>query len=390
MALETAPPNATVRYTGDVFLETLRKERKSEHPEYRQKRTLPAEWAPQSAIQLTWPHENTDWNYMLSEVTATFTRLAFEIATRQPLIVVHPDVDALAGYLKGQLPQSAFNNICFVQAPTNDTWARDHAFLTVVGTHGPELLDFRFNGWGGKFEAHLDNALNRQLFDQGILKGHYEDCNDFELEGGAIESDGMGTLLTTEECLLNANRRREGDKVPTLDRKQVELLLCERLGAERVLWLANGYLAGDDTDSHIDTLARLCPQNTIVYVRCTDPSDEHYPALQAMEAELQVFRTTEGKPYRLLPLPMADACYDEEGKRLPATYANFLIMNKAVLVPTYHQPENDSQALKVLQQAFPQHEIVGIDCRSLIRQHGSLHCVTMQYPRGIFSQQSSQ
>lgn len=384
MPLSVAPPNSNIYATGEVSLETVRAELKTENPEYRNKRTLPAEWAPQSAIQLTWPHENTDWAYMLSEVTATFTRLAFEIATRQPLIIVHPDTEVLSAYLKKHLPKAAFEQIRFVQAPTNDTWARDHAFLTVLDTKGPELLDFRFNGWGGKFEAALDNAINRQLIEQGVLKGHYQDCNDFELEGGAIESDGQGTLLTTEECLLNANRRREGDSVPTLDRKQVELLLQERFGVERVLWLANGYLAGDDTDSHVDTLARLCPQNTIVYVKCTDPDDEHFSALQAMEAELQAFQTADGKPYRLLALPMADPCFDEDGERLPATYANFLIMNKAVLLPTYNQPENDELAIKVLQQAFPNYEIVGIDCRSLIRQHGSLHCVTMQYPRGVY------
>lgn len=384
MPLSVAPPNSNVYSTGEVSLETVREELKTEHPEYRQKRTLPAEWAPQSAIQLTWPHENTDWAYMLPEVTATFTRLAYEIATRQPLIIVHPDTEVLSAYLKNHLPKAAFEQIRLVQAPTNDTWARDHAFLTVVGTHAPELLDFRFNGWGGKFEAALDNQINGELLKQHVLKGHYENCNDFELEGGAIESDGQGTLLTTEECLLTPNRRREGDKVPTLDRKQVELLLCERLGVERVLWLANGYLAGDDTDSHIDTLARLCPNNTIAYVKCTNPDDEHYTALQAMEAELQAFRTMDGKPYRLLALPMADPCFDEDGERLPATYANFLIMNKAVLLPTYDQPENDALAIKVIQKAFPQHEIVGVDCRSLIRQHGSLHCVTMQYPRGVF------
>jgi len=171
--------------------------------------------------------------------------------------------------------------------------------------------------------------------------------------------------------------------VPVPDRGQVELLLRERLGAERILWLHHGYLAGDDTDSHIDTLARLCPNHTIVYVKCDDPSDEHHAELQAMEAELEALRTADGRPYHLLALPMPDAIHDEAGERLPATYANFLIMNRAVLLPTYHQPEHDEAARKVLQRAFPQHEIVGVDCRSLIRQHGSLHCVTMQYPRGV-------
>lgn len=389
MPLTSPSPNANVYATGEVSLSSVLSSPKIEHPEIRPKRTLPAEWAPQSAIQLTWPHEHTDWYDMLDEVGATYLRLAYEIATRQPLIVVHPNIAKLKAHLEHHLPNTAVENIHFLQAPTNDTWARDHAFLTVLSTEGAELLDFRFNGWGGKFEASKDNAINQQLHEAGLVQGRYIDYNDFELEGGAIESDGCGTLLTTEECLLNSNRRRQGDAIPTLDRQQVEMLLQDRLGVDRVLWLANGYLAGDDTDSHIDTLARLAPRDTILYVRCTDENDEHFSALQAMEQELQNFRTAEGAPYRLFALPMADACYDEDGERLPATYANFLIMNHAVLYPTYNQPNKDEQARQVLQTAFPQHEIVGIDCRSLIRQHGSLHCVTMQYPRGVVPQSPS-
>ena len=384
MPLQYHFPNAGVGMTGEIDLESVREELNTEHPEFRHKRTLPAEWAPQSAIQLTWPHEDTDWADMLPEVTTTYVHLAFEIARRQPLLIVHPDTAALQTFLQSQLPEKVFQNITFFQCPTNDTWARDHAFLTIVGTEGAELMDFRFNGWGGKFEATADNAINRQLFETSHLKGRYVNALDFELEGGAIESDGMGTLLTTEECLLNTNRRREGDCIPLVDRMQVELLLQDSLGVERILWLKHGYLAGDDTDSHIDTLARLCPDNTIVYVQSRDENDEHHAALTAMESELRAFRTATGQPYRLIPVPMPDPIFDEEGERLPATYANFLIMNKAVLMPTYAQPVHDEAAQRALQTSFPHHEIVGIDCRSLIRQHGSLHCATMQYPRGVF------
>ena len=384
MSLQYHFPNAGVGMTGEIDLESVREELKTEHPEFRHKRTLPAEWAPQSAIQLTWPHEDTDWADMLPEVTTTYVHLAFEIARRQPLLIVHPDTAALQTFLQSQLPEKVFQNITFFQCPTNDTWARDHAFLTIVGTEGAELMDFHFNGWGGKFEATADNAINRQLFETSHLKGRYVNALDFELEGGAIESDGIGTLLTTEECLLNTNRRREGDRIPLVDRMQVELLLQDSLGVERILWLKHGYLAGDDTDSHIDTLARLCPDNTIVYVQSRDENDEHHAALTAMESELRAFRTATGQPYRLIPVPMPDPIFDEEGERLPATYANFLIMNKAVLMPTYAQPVHDEAAQRALQTAFPHHEIVGIDCRSLIRQHGSLHCATMQYPRGVF------
>lgn len=384
MPLQYHFPNAGVGMTGEIDLESVREELKTEHPEFRHKRTLPAEWAPQSAIQLTWPHEDTDWADMLSEVTTTYVHLAFEIARRQPLLIVHPYTTALQTFLQSQLPEKVFQNITFFQCPTNDTWARDHAFLTIVGTEGAELMDFRFNGWGGKFEATADNAINRQLFETSHLKGRYVNALDFELEGGAIESDGMGTLLTTEECLLNTNRRREGDRIPLVDRMQVELFLQDSLGVERILWLKHGYLAGDDTDSHIDTIARLCPDNTIVYVQSRDENDEHHAALTAMESEIRAFRTATEQPYRLIPVPMPDPIFDEEGERLPATYANFLIMNKAVLMPTYAQPVHDEAAQRALQTAFPHHEIVGIDCRSLIRQHGSLHCATMQYPRGVF------
>lgn len=384
MSLQYHFPNAGVGMTGEIDLESVREELKTEHPEFRHKRTLPAEWAPQSAIQLTWPHEDTDWTEMLPEVTTTYVHLAFEIASRQPLLIVHPDTAVLQSFLQSQLPNRVLQNITFFQCPTNDTWARDHAFLTIVGTEGAELMDFRFNGWGGKFEATADNAINRALFDAALFKGRYVDALDFELEGGAIESDGMGTLLTTEECLLNANRRCKGDHIPEPNRMQVEMLLQDRLGVERILWLKHGYLAGDDTDSHIDTLARLCPGNTIAYVQSRDADDEHYEALTAMEGELRAFRTAAGEPYRLVPLPMPDAIFDDAGERLPATYANFLIMNKAVLMPTYAQPEHDAAAQRALQTVFPHHEIVGVDCRSLIRQHGSLHCATMQYPRGVF------
>lgn len=343
------------------------------------KRTLAPEWARQSGVQLTWPHANTDWAYMLPQVTECYLRLAFEIATRETLLIVTPDVEATQALINERLPQRATQNIIYHQCPTNDTWARDQAFLTVMSNTGAELLDFRFNGWGGKFAAQLDNAINKSLVSgtKPLLKGKYIDFLDFELEGGSIEVDGQGTLLTTSECLLNPNRN------PQLDKAHKEALLKERLGIDRVLWLDHGYLAGDDTDSHIDTLARLCPNNTIVYVRCTDPTDEHYPALQAMEEQLHTFTTAKGDPYKLIALPMAQAVYDENGERLPATYANYLVMNHAVLYPTYAQPDNDAQAARALRQAFPDRDIVGVDCRALICQHGSLHCVTMQYPWGV-------
>lgn len=369
--------------TAEFHLEDVQQSIDVERQEKRQSRVLPAEWAPQSAIQLTWPHAGTDWCEILSEVTETYIRLAFEIAVRQLLIIVSPDGKSVRELIEHRLPKNVLNNIHYCDCPTDDTWARDHAFLTVMTTEGAELQDYRFNGWGGKFNARRDNAINRCLFQMGWLRGRYVDAGDFELEGGSIESDGVGTLLTTSHCMLNDNRRRAGDAVSLPDRHQIEMLLGERLGATRVLWLDHGFLAGDDTDAHIDTLARFCPGNTIVYVRCDDPVDEHYEELRQMKAELEAFRTADDIPYRLVSVPLPSAIYDENGERLPATYANFLIMNKAVLMPTYGQPDHDETAHRALQKVFPHHEIVDIDCRILIRQHGSLHCATMQYPRGV-------
>lgn len=334
---------------------------------------LPAEWHLQSGIQLTWPHAGTDWAYMLEEVQECFVNIAREIAERELLLIVTPEPEAVEKQIAATVNRT---NVRFLKCETNDTWARDHGAITMIDNGTPSLLDFTFNGWGLKFASDLDNRITRQAVEAGALKGNYVNRLGFVLEGGSIESDGMGTLLTTSECLLSPNRNGQ------LNRVEIEEYLKSTFHLQQVLWLDHGYLAGDDTDSHIDTLARFCSPNTIAYVKCEDPNDEHYEALHAMEEQLKSFRTPAGEPYRLLALPMADKVEDDD-ERLPATYANFLIMNEAILYPTYCQPENDRKAGEVLQQAFPNHQIVGIDCRALIRQHGSLHCVTMQYPLGV-------
>ena len=338
---------------------------------------LPAEWYPQSAVQLTWPHEETDWAPILHEVTACYVKIATEIALRERLLIVAPNPQEVSQLLHEHLPQEALANISLHEIPTNDTWARDHGFITIISSEGPRLLDFRFNGWGLKFPANLDNQICRNMMKQHILQGSYEGHLDFVLEGGSIESDGEGTILTTSQCLLAPNRNEP------MGRDEIEQKILTYLRAERILWLHHGYLAGDDTDSHIDTLARLCPNNTIAYVKCTDMQDEHFSELHLMEEELCALRTREGLPYYLVPLPMAAPVYDDEGQRLPATYANFLIINGAVLMPTYGNAKLDQTATRQLQKAFPSYEIAGVDCRPLIVQHGSLHCCTMQFPRGV-------
>ncbi len=377
MALFTLPPKATVPGAYPDFLNFV--EGNVDPDITLTRRTLLPEWYPQSGVQLTWPHAATDWAYMLPEVTECYLRLAFEIARREPLLIVAPEPEPVERLLREKLPAAVCDNMVFAACPTNDTWARDHAFLTVGGgSAGLELLDFRFNGWGDKFESNLDNAINHTIFDKGhILGGTYADCLDFCLEGGSIETDGRGTLLTTAQCLLNPNRN------PQYGQSEIEEHLARRLGVNHFLWITEGYLAGDDTDSHIDTLARLCPDNTILYVKCADPSDEHYAALQRMEEQIKAFRTPEGEPYRLITVPMPPAVYDEEGERLPATYANYLVMDKAVLYPTYGSPETDEAARLAIIKAYPSREAVGVPCNALIRQHGSLHCATMQYPRGL-------
>ena len=329
---------------------------------------LPAEWERQAFVQLTFPHLHTDWAPILDDVVACYRDMAAAITKYEPLLVIAQDEELAQRVLEG------LDNYHILSCPTNDTWARDHGFITCLNNNGsPVYMDFQFNGWGLKFASNHDNQINKSLWASRFLKGEYADHNDFVLEGGSIESDGTGTLLTTTSCLLAPNRNN------LLTKQEVEQKLQALFSVSRILWLDHGYLAGDDTDGHIDTLARLCPDNTIVYVACEDPDDEHYQELSLMQKELEAFTTPEGKPYRLVPTPLPAPIYDE-GERLPATYANFLIINGAVLYPTYRQPENDRIAGKALQTVFPDRAIIGIDSCVLIRQHGSLHCCTMQYP----------
>lgn len=262
-------------------------------------------------------------------------------------------------------------NLTFIEIPTNDTWIRDYGYISIKEEGEKKLLDFTFDGWGGKFEATLDNSVNSILHKKGYMGTTPLESVDFVLEGGSIESDGEGTILTSTDCLCNPNRNGG------LDKSTIEAKLKTHLGTNRVLWLDHGYLAGDDTDSHIDTLARFVNKETIAYVKCNNKEDEHYIALQSMEAQLKTFVTQAGKPYMLIALPMPEAIYDTEGQRLPATYANFLITNDALLYPTYSD-KNDKIVHEIFKGLFPNKEIIPINCLKLIEQGGSLHCSTMQ------------
>lgn len=333
---------------------------------------LPAEWAPQSAIQLTWPHAEGDFAEHFDAVEKTFITIAVTISRFQNVLIGY-GLDAAT--LKARLVDAGARTerLKIVTVKSNDVWARDHGPITVFRNGKPVHLDFVFNGWGGKFDAGLDNQITRALAAQGAWKAPVETL-DFVLEGGGIESDGLGTLLTTERCLLASTRN------PQFNKAQIEQKLKHWFGLNRVLWLTHGDLIGDDTDGHIDTIARFCDAQTIAYQACDDRSDAHYEDLKAMERELQALRQGNGQPYKLVPLPLPTAIFDEDGKRLPAGYPNFLILNSAVLVPVYGDPANDPVALERLRPCFPGREVLGIDCRALIQQYGSLHCVTMQIP----------
>ncbi len=326
---------------------------------------------------LTWPHAHSDWKPWLGIVEPVFMAIATEISHRECVLISCWDRDhreAVSGRLRAN--GANMSRVILAICPSNDTWARDHGPIAVLESGQPLLWDFQFDGWGGKYDARLDNQITARLHGDGLFGAVARRESTLELEGGAIDTDGRGTLLTTASCLLDGKRN------PGLDQTGLETELREALGVDRVLWLHHGHLAGDDTDGHVDTLARFCDAQTIAYVSCSDPADEHHEGLRAMAAELAEFTTPEGQAYRLVPLPLPAPVRAEDGTRLPATYANFLIINGAVLVPIYGDPA-DAVALERIATCFPHHEIVPVQCLPLVRQYGSLHCVTMQLPQGV-------
>ena len=334
------------------------------------KRVMPAEWEKQRLVLLSFPHEETDWYdpddpSALEASLSPFIRIAQAIAYGEPVYIICNDKDKISHMF------CSTRNMTFIEIPTNDTWIRDYGYISLKEEDEMKLLDFIFDGWGSKFEAALDNSVNAALHQKGYMGITPLEKIDFVLEGGSIESDGKGTILTTSKCLCNPNRNGG------MSKKEVEKKLQNYLGAQRVLWLDHGYLSGDDTDSHIDTLARFVNETTILYVKCEDQEDEHYEALQKMETQLKSFTTASGEPYTLVPLPMCEEKYNENGERLPATYANFLITNTALIYPIYDDPK-DKEADTIFKELFPDKEVIPVNCLKLIEQGGSLHCSTMQ------------
>jgi agmatine deiminase len=331
---------------------------------------LPAEWEPQEFIQLVFPHIRTDWNDYLDEAIETFVHIANIISKYEKVLIIAKELNKIKLLFKKSKYKK---NLIFVRIDSNDTWSRDFGGVTVEQNKKFIILDFKFNGWGKKYLSKLDNDITRQLKLKGLLKQYAHKTIPFVLEGGSIESDGDGVIMTTTKCLLEKNRN------PHLNKNSIEKQLIFNFGAKKILWLNNGALIGDDTDSHIDTLARFVSADTIVYQSCDDENDEHFIELKKMEDELKLFKTINGLPYKLVALPWIKAKYYNY-KRLPATYANFLIVNDAILVPTYND-KNDEKTMKIFTNLFPKRDVIGIDCTTLIKQHGSLHCVTMQYPK---------
>lgn len=340
---------------------------------------LPAEWEPQDAVLLTWPHKNTGWNPFLDDVIQLYEALVSVICDYADVVIALPEEEIADARMRLEAMSIPMEYVYFYPVNTNDTWARDHGPITVQTDQGMKLLNFKFNGWGEKYPFDLDNSISKNLREQDAFPSAEFENEEWVLEGGSIDTDGQGTLLTTSSCLLNKNRN------PHLSKSDIELRLKNAFGVRKINWLESGYLAGDDTDGHIDVLVRHCPNNTIVYTACDDEADEHYVELKKMENELAAMTNADGIAYRLLPLPWPGEKIGDADTRLPASYANFLVVNEAVLVPIYDSL-SDEDALEVISQAFPGFEIMGIPCSTLIERGGSLHCITMQLPEGVLMQ----
>lgn len=331
-----------------------------------------AEWESCGRILMALPTADTDWGYMLDRVREQYRRIVKCLTEAgENVVMLCHDADEAKLVFADLLGE----RLTLIPCRYNDTWTRDYGPLAAMRDERLRLLDFSFNGWGLKFAADRDNLVCEQLRDLGVWgDGVYRWERDYELEGGSVDTDGQGTILTTSRCLCSPNRNGGRRK------QEINEILAARLGADHVLWLDYGYLAGDDTDSHIDTLARMAPDNTIVFTGCHDENDEHFEELLKMRAQLMMFRNAVGEGYNLVELPLPAPIYDEDGLRLPATYANYLVTERNIFIPSYGQPDTDRLAMQTLAIVFPDHKAHQIDCRDLICQHGSLHCATMQIP----------
>lgn len=319
-----------------------------------------------------------DWNYIFSDIEQCYEQIAKAILRFQPLIIAC--IEPTENLIRLQNASYPHELKVFTGVPLNDTWARDTAPLSLMEEGEPVLLDFAFNGWGLKYNWDKDNEITSSLLERGLFADNvqYRRRKEFVCEGGGVETDGCGTLLTTDSVQYEPNRNNK------LSKEEIKRVLKEEFGVEQVVSLSVDAMSGDDTDGHIDTLARFCDPNTIAYVGAPkDERDIHFESLVRMERELQAMRNIKGEPYRLVKLPFVSPLYDpKRGERLPATYANFLIINGAVLLPIYNAPE-DEEAIATVKEIFPDREVIAIYCFPVVRQHGSLHCISMQFPKGF-------
>jgi agmatine deiminase len=333
---------------------------------------LPAEWEPQEAIWLSWPHRHATWPGQFRPIPAKFAEIAAEISRREKVRI------NLARRLVRQAREllrragAVMDEVEFHHHPTNDAWCRDHGPIFVRNDRTGEvaLTDWKYNAWGGKYlpyasddriPARIAGALGLRRFRNGMV-----------LEGGSIDGNGAGLLLTTESCLLNRNRN------PGLTRAQIERNLRDWLGASAILWLGEG-IVGDDTDGHVDDLTRFFKAGGVVTAVESSRGDANYRALRSNLGRLRAWRSPAGRRLDVVELPMPAPCHFR-GRRLPASYANFLVINGAVLMPTFQQPRRDARAAAVLAGCFPGRDIVGIDCLELVLGCGTLHCISQQQP----------
>ncbi len=346
---------------------------------------MPAEWEPHAATWLSWPHNEETWTRdVLTRVHHVYAHMIAALARFETVHINVNDVTMEAEARICLQVAKAKGDIRFHHFPTNDAWCRDHGALFVYRMHSPSTdsghgsmgkedlvaIDWEYNAWGGKYPPFdFDNQIPRHM---AAVCNVERVQGSMVLEGGSIDVNGVGLLLTTEACLLNPNRN------PHLTRAQIEHRLCTMLGVEQVLWLQDG-IVGDDTDGHVDDITRFVAPDTVVTVVEDNPADENYDVLQENRERLHAMRTQHGQPLHIVTLPMPPALM-YRGIRLPASYANFYIANRVVLMPCYH-PETDRHAQQVLQSVFPEREIVGIDCTEVVIGLGAWHCLTQQVPQ---------
>lgn len=343
---------------------------------HEEKIELPAEWEPQSASLLVWPHKDSDWHEYLNEVENTYAELSKAISLYQKLLIIFRDKehsDLIISKLASK--KISPDSYLLLSCDFNDTWCRDYGPIIVRRDGTLEIRNFVFDGWGKKYPSSLDNLLTQKLFNKEVFGSLELQTYEFILEGGSIDTDGHGTFLTTSRCLL----KRHPDK----SKEKLEHLLKEYLGANKVHWLNHGKIQGDDTDGHIDMLARFVNPSTIAYSACNNESHPGYSELKKMKQELSLLQQSNGEPYNLIPLELPETKM-HKGKLLPASYVNFLIINRAVLVPSYDDPK-DQVALDKIKQCFPERKVININSNTLIKQYGSLHCASMQLPAGAIA-----